>query len=191
MPRDIEYQISQFIDNELPEQEQKALFAFLAENAESRKLFADYLALRAQTRHFYEHLNFTIPDQKKPARIYRFGHGTLIAAIAALIILAFLAVFQFWSAREFKNQNATLQAQLIRHQADYQQLAQEKEKLNQQILSVQEKIQALKSEPQVIKAAHKPVKSRTKLHQSAFAAVNPSIIKITENDFLGPKIIGN
>ena len=56
--KEIEYQISRFIDNDLTDNEQIELFAFMKENKEAREILQDYLKIN---REAYAKYNAEIP----------------------------------------------------------------------------------------------------------------------------------
>jgi len=59
-----EIKISQFIDNELPVNEQQELFRFLAESEKARKVFADYMKMKNETKAFYTEMDIESDGSK-------------------------------------------------------------------------------------------------------------------------------
>jgi len=54
--KEIELQISQFIDNELNDAEQKKLFAVLAEDQNARQTLSDFMQLKKDTSEHYNNI---------------------------------------------------------------------------------------------------------------------------------------
>src|SRR5690242_9420042 len=93
----LEFQISQYVDNTLSAQERAALETDLEGNEEGRKLLEEYRALNDVLRRempvpavnwdrFAEHLSGVVAEEEIPGRRLVIGWGTRLALAASVLI---------------------------------------------------------------------------------------------------------
>jgi len=208
--KDYEVKISQFIDNELPVNEQQELFRFLSENGEAREVLADFVEIKNETKMFYAEMNVESDDSKIIGAVFNKGddkkkYKTLFYfSAAASVVFAFLFLSSFLNGKLKSGQYEKLQTKYISLQKGYVNVLNEKaelEKLNDNLsVEIQKaniKQAAVRHKPvtQMRSAKAKDQKSNlpakhTFRNRNVYAANTP-VYKITKDDFLGQQIIGN
>jgi hypothetical protein len=205
--KDLEFKISQFIDNELPADEQKELFLYLAEDADARETLSDYMQMKSEARQHYESINVTLDEPKvlstgiahaveeKRRYMYMFYFSA-----AASIIFALLVLYNYLQPNPLLPDYYNLQKDYIQLQEEYSRALSDKIELvnmNSQLFDENEKLrskQILSSDHEKEQFSENNVRRNeavtTPLRKTNYLASIPSV-QITENDFLGPKIIGN
>jgi len=89
----IEYQISQYLDGELPEKETKELFLQLASDQQANRLFQQHLKLKNDLKEYYGTIQ--IPSfpanvtEKKTRILYWWPAAAGVAALLLLVLLIF------------------------------------------------------------------------------------------------------
>ncbi len=148
-----ELQISRFIDNELPPEEQKELFRFLAEDNEAQQVLADYMEIRKETKLYYKEMDtdkkgavLPLPLFAKPQRdVYK---KLFYISAAASLILAFLLLFNQLKENPLEEKHIGLQSRFIKLQENYSdilarniELVETNGKLNKEISLKQQRAQ--------------------------------------------------
>jgi hypothetical protein len=207
---DYEIMISRFIDNELLEDEQKELFNFLAGNDEARETMKKFMGIKKEISGYYSGLEIpkteiiALKPKKKPVfpgkKLFRYSYYFSIAASIILVIFLFLERSDRINANhnylnmitKYENLQNSYENVLLKNleiQKDYLQLQTSnntqsengiKKTVNKKsnIKQVENKIEG--------NAGTKPVYiSFDRKHQ------NIPVVQISENDYIGYKIIGN
>lgn len=206
--KDYEIKLSQFIDNELPADKQQELFHFLSENKEARKILADYMKIKNETKSFYKEMNTEFDDtqvissriytQKENERKYKM---MFYFSAAATIVLAFLFGSSFFKSNISLEKYQRLQTKYIIMQKNYSNVLNEKKRLvnltdkfvkeNENLKTKQVSIKHnLFHKSYSIKIKKKPARNLSYKNRNTYFANIPTYT-ITKNDFLGQQIIGN
>ena len=198
--KEIELQISQFIDNELNDAEQKKLFSVLAEDQRARQTLSDFMQLKKNISAHHNSITTNllqmsfIPNQTKdklaPNRKYK---TMFYFSFAASIVLAMLLAWNQKSKDELYEQNNVLQAKynsLERQYSNVKEMKTEKESFSQQLakknaLTEFVKLSSLKTLPRL---PNTEFLSRIKQKYET-RLVNS--VAITKEDFIGGQIVGN
>ncbi len=205
-----EFEISQFVDNELNVAEQKKLFLHLSECETCRETLSDYMGMKKDAKLFYNEIKFTAANPTKfliESDKKRNNYKALFyIAAAASIILCFALISQLNSKNNFKESLNAVQAKYALLHQNYDDLnnsliAKEKEfkiaedknthDMNYAVSSnknLQIKSFAVKNKTEGKK---QNIRSDNRVVHSATAFNNISIVKVTKNDFLTPQIAGN
>ncbi|GBD91801.1 hypothetical protein BMS3Abin04_02533 [bacterium BMS3Abin04] len=208
--KDYEIKISQFVDNELPVNEQQELFRFLSESEEARRVLADYMEIKNKTKSFYTDMDVESDDSKIIGAVLGKGDhrkkykSLFYFSAAAAIVLAFLLLSIFFNNSIEPEKYQELQTKYIALQREYITALNEKgelAKLNNNLSAEIEEVNVKQ-----LPALHKPVIHKKKLNikkkrsrkpggqifrnRNVYAA-NIPVYTITKNDFLGQQIIGN
>lgn len=206
--KDYEFRISQFVDNELPTDEQPELFHFLSENKEARKLLADYMKMKNETKSFYKEMDTEFDDtqvisseiytQKKEEKRYKL---MFYFSAAATIVLAFLLGSSFFKSNISLEKYQKLQTKYIIMQENYKNVLNEKKRLVNLTDKFTIEIKKLKTKQvpakhksfnksNLIKTQNKPSTNFIYKNRNTYFANIPTYT-ITKSDFLGQQIIGN
>jgi len=215
--KDYEFKISQFVDNELPANEQRELFLFLSENEDGRKMLSDYMEMKKESKSFYTGMNTELDGtkvisagifaQKEKEKKYK---SMSYFSAAAAILFAFLLLFNQFKPNALLTKYQNLQTEMIKLQENYStvlnkqielvelntQLYEETEKLKiaQMEINKQDKKVSSVQTPEINKQQkYKRGSSYTvgNLGSKLASLKNVQRIEITKNDFLGGQIIGN
>ncbi|MCF7859565.1 MAG: hypothetical protein K9N07_09645 [Candidatus Cloacimonetes bacterium] len=207
--KNYEEKISMFLDNELPVDEQPELFAFLSESEDGRKALNDYMELQSSTRSFFSEMEVDLPalelpkdaDYNKP----NYFKPLFYFSAAASIILAMLLFFSPFSDSQMITKYSELQRELIDLQESYKKSLQtniDLIKRNDEIVSQIQKADQQRNEREVIQVSRQknsepnsapkinPQAKQLTAKKNNYLASVPTY-KITDDDFIGRKIIGN
>lgn len=206
--KNYEEKIGMFLDNELPVEEQPELFAFLSESEVGRKALNDYIEMKSSARSFYSEMETDLPalelpkdaDYNKP----NYFKPLFYFSAAASIILAMLLFFSSFSDSQMHVKYSELQRELIDLQESYKKSLQtniDLIKRNDEIVSQIQMVKVQK-EPEVTQTSRienlKPktapkekIKVKPVIQQSKNYLASVPTYKITDDDFIGRKIIGN
>ncbi len=198
--KEIELQISQFVDNELNDAEQKKLFSVLAEDQNARQTLSDFMHLKKNIS--AHHNNITtdllprsfIPDQTKdkhePNRKYK---AMFYFSLAASIVLAMLLAWNQKSKDELYEQNNVLQAKynsLERQYSNVKETKTEKESFSQQ-LAKKSALTKFVKQPSLKTLPKLPdTEFLSRIKQKYETRLANSVV-ITKEDFIGGQIVGN
>jgi hypothetical protein len=210
----VEFEISKFIDHELDSEDEKKLFAHLAECTKCRSAFTDYLKFKTETKNFYTDLGkgFDEPLQIPALPIsskYNYKYPFYIAA-AASVIMALLFLFQINNNSSDKMKLSELQTRYISLEKKMDSLTKrfnEKSTVNNQAATtpidgtgsedkVKLKISRRKMEKVELSYNNKnysyPVISNKEKTYSYIKYISSLPMEnITNDDYLTPKIPGN
>ena len=203
--KDIELQISQFIDNELSDGDQKQLFMALAEDKSVREILSDFMKLKKGIAQHHGNITenlhpIPIPlDQTKSYSKQSNKYKTMFYfSAAAAIVLAMLL-----SLSRIESQNNFIQFAALQKQ--YNSLKIE----NSEVINQKETMKEIPQEPLLIKTINKSIKTK---NNKTFLAANVQttenkdrmnkLVQITEiiqankavitkDDFIGGQIVGN
>jgi len=202
-----EFEISQFMDNELPADEQKNLFAHLSECGECAKVLSGFMNIKMGVNSVYSDMNvelkssFAVIDAPEPLTKKRNIYKTMFYyAAAASVLLGFFLFLLEGNQSALENKYLKLQKENLNLQNRYTVVLNENQNLTEMNknyfdkLNVQAvKFKAPKSSSRIIstmKGSGKTVASINKKRiPSGFTQV--SYAKITNEDFLLPQMIGN
>jgi len=206
--KDYKITISQFVDNELPVNEQREFFLFLSGNEEARKILADYMKMKNETSSFYAEMDAEFDDtevisagiysQKKIEKRYKM---ISYFSAAATIVLVSLLLTNFFKNSVTSEKYQKLQTKYIILKENYSNVLNEKKRLvnlTDKFIKETERLRT-KQVPTKHKLLHKnySVKTKNKLgrkltykNRNTYFAKIPTY-KITKDDFLGQQIIGN
>ncbi|MCF6269193.1 MAG: hypothetical protein L3J41_05765 [Melioribacteraceae bacterium] len=206
--KDYEFKISQFVDNELSESEQKELFLFLAENEAGREVLSDFIEIKKEIKSFYSGMNNTKvvtigkATQNKKERKQK---AMFYFSTAAAILFGFLFLFNQFKENPFLIKYQNLQTEMIELQENYSDVLKRQTdliKINHQLYIGTQQLKTSKVAKQngrdnkstiLQSAINKNGKNYSPVNQGRMLASlqNIQIIEITKNDFLGGQIIGN
>lgn len=205
--QDYELKISQFIDNELPVDEQKELFLHLADNEEARESLSDYMQMKVEAKQHYESIRVALNEPKILAT--NVAHATeqnrrymymFYFSAAASVVFAFLWLYTYFLPNPLLPEYYKLQSDYISLQEEHSGALSEKIELvniNSYLYDENEKLRSRQISliKEVKKQLVEKVVSTNEIRErpprkNNYLASIPSV-KITEDDFLGPKIIGN
>ncbi len=124
--QDYELKLSQFIDNELPIDEQQEFFYFLSQNEEARNTLAEYIEMKKEAKSLYTSLevqlndpNFTNLYAGKPEKNNKKYKFMFYFSAAASIIFAFLFLFNEFSPNPILKKYQNLQSEMIELKENY------------------------------------------------------------------------
>jgi hypothetical protein len=214
--KNYELKISQFVDNELPENEQKELFQYLSESQEARKILIDFTEIKGETKSFYTVMNAEMDELKnaipKIAPQKEKKYKTMFYySVAASIIFALLFLINQFKENTTLVKYKELQSEMIVLQDSYSdalnkqtellyinnQLYVESQKLKTTKVAEGDKLdtRAQRDEQSMTKKQNKDAgrRSNSSVNTSRMLASlnNVQTITITKNDFIGGQIIGN
>ncbi len=202
-----EFEISQFLDNELPIVEQKTLFSHLSVCDECSKAMSDLIKIKQGVKSVYDEMHVELKDYsslttllesgRKKRNIYRTMFYTVTAAS---ILLGFFLILLEGNYSSLENKYLQLQSEGSRLQDKYTMALNENKRLSEMNKNNFDKMNFLVAkykigEPVTLKSP--PMKSATKIIASSNKKRIPtgvmygSLEKITKEDFLVPQIIGN
>jgi len=199
-----DYEISLFIDGELPDEEQNKLFEHLAECYECRSALVEFQSTKIKSKSYYgaqlPEANGTIipmAPEVKTAKTNIFKTAFYIAAAACMLIgLLFLMNQMQQDKLKYKLANLETKYSLLENnfkQASIQKQDEVnvKEASTEKVKNFHAKKLPGKSEIQNIKP--NSVKMKTENRKSDYAQYFSSLKteRITKNDFLIPQLIGN
>ncbi len=203
-----EEKISQFVDNELPVNEQRELFEFLSENEEARETLHDYMQMKNDTKIFYGNLNADLPKLNIPVPLAagneqkNYYKPMFYFSAAASIILLMLLLFNQPVKDRFEERYSDLQSELISLQQEHAELLQSNINLikqNEKFVSELKMIETAKTveqkqeEPKPVIKNKKPEQTieRPRRSRSANYLANIPTYQVNDKDFLGSQIVGN
>lgn len=199
---DIEFKISQFIDNEMPLEEQGVFFKELSLNAEARFVLNDFLVMKKEISGHYSGMNPDLPaikissySQGKGANLYK---RMFYFSAAALILVLIGSAFLFSDLINTRNNLNALKADYTKTGLDLQ----NSKKDNLPVKTVLAQV-SKSSKPRVFHAAV-DTKNQAAAEKTGIQNTMPVVrnqmskyekdfvaIKITKDDFLIPQMIGN
>lgn len=204
--KDYEMKISQFVDNELDIDEQAELFEYLSRNEDARVLLNDYMHMIHECKTYYSEMKtenlvdeISIVTKDTERGNTRKSNFITYFSAAASIVLLFL-LFNSYSVDHDKKESLTkLQTEYINLQKDYAKLLMEKVELvelNHKIYEENRNLQVVsykqESENQKVviqKTKTKKLTSPFVKRRNFFTEINT--IKVTDDDFLVAKMVGN
>ncbi len=202
-----EFEISQFLDNELPADEQKKLFMHLSECSECAKVLSDFMKMKKDVRSVYDDMNVELKDSSalmnllEPPTKKRNSFKTMFYfTAAASILLGFFLILLEGNQSSLKNQYLQLQKESLKLQNTYAVVLNEKRQLTEINKTYFDKMNLLTT-PYRLSKTHSPKTSVINGNYKAITSINKKRIpsggmpvafaKITKEDFLIPQIIGN
>ena len=197
---ELEYKISQLVDNELSDLEQAELFDEFANNIEARESFREFLKIKKEIGSHYSGFNMnnvSIPQKFQPSNrrrsfIYKIG---FYSSIAASIILAMMLLLSQTNNSILKIKYELLDANyksLINTLDDFKnalnkkEFAKIKDETKPRVNLIAADVQKSKSQHIVLTKAREMLKELTPKLQFA-----QNKIVITQNDFIGGKVVAN
>lgn len=198
--KEIELQISQFIDDELNDAEQKKLFAILAEDQNARQKLSDFMQLKKNISAYHNNITTDllsatfITDQTKgklgPNRKYK---AMFYFSLAASIVLVMLLVWnQKSKSKAYENYNIlqTKYEKLVSQYTNVTEMKIEKESFSQQLAknTVLAEFRKSPSMKNISKLPNVGFLSRIK---QKYEAKPVNSVVITKEDFIGGQIVGN
>ena len=212
-----ELEISQFMDNELSDDEQKILFTHLSECEECRKTLSDFMEMKKESRLFYENINvelksaITLPfgvDSKKEKNIYK---PLFYYAAAASIIFGLLFLLQQFDKSKIEKKYTTLETEYRKLDRNYNQVIKGKNddisgktlKENISRQHIPGNLRAVGEESGEAAAVNRITYNSAKQSSSKLVAEEAGyrryqlrsreiqVVKVTKSDYLTPQIVGN
>lgn len=202
--KEIDFKISQFIDNELSDAEQKELFAVLSENKDARQTLAEFLRMKKDTsKHYIEITADLLPmpsdllvtmNKKRQPNIYRF---MFYFTAAAAVILLMLLTWNQNGKEDYSSDYRTLKTNYESLQKNYENsLKQLKDLRIKQTVTSTTKSNTKKRElkHELIFTSNtgpirKPFNSLNEKYLANLPKFTP--ITISKEDFIGGQIVGN
>ncbi|MDP3683936.1 MAG: zf-HC2 domain-containing protein, partial [Ignavibacteria bacterium] len=131
-----EIEISQFMDNELPADEQKNLFAHLSECGECAKVLSDFLNIKMDVKSVYDDMNVELKNSSAVLKadesltMKRNVYKTLFYyTAAASVIFGFFLFFLEGNQSVLENKYLILQKERVNLQNKYAVILNEKQQL--------------------------------------------------------------
>lgn len=207
-----EYEINRFIDHQLKEEEQKELFAHLANCSDCAALLNDYMEIKEKANNFYKGLRYE-PGERKLAFSYekksKYKYGFYFSAAAA-IILGFLFLLGLHNKNSNEQKYSQLNAKFITLEKSFKSLTENqtgdkasikeneiknsfKNKLRNESAVIKKKGNAIRQETSHKNNEAKYVsykKRKTRFDYLDYIDSLPAK-HITSDDFLTAQIIGN
>lgn len=202
-----EFEISQFMDNELPADEQKILFAHLSECGECAKILSDFMNIKMGVKSAFDDMNvelknsFAVINAHEPVTKNRNVYKTMFYyTAAASVIFGFFLFFFEGNQSALEKKYLMLQKEQINLQNKYAVILNEKQQLIEMNKNYFDKMnlqtvkyKAPENSSRIIstkKGSYKTIASINKKRiSSGFTQV--SYTKIIKDDFLIPQMIGN
>ena len=198
--KEIELQISQFIDNELNDAEQKKLFSVLTEDQNARQILADFMRLKKNISTHHNSITTDLlpmsfaPDQTKsklePNRKYK---TMFYFSLAASIVLAMLLVWNQKSKDELFEQNNVLLVkyeEVINQYSNLMEMKAEKESFSRQ-LAKKNILTELRKKPSVKSVSNFQNTTFLSRIKQKYETKPINSVAITKEDFIGGQIVGN
>ena len=200
-----ELEISRFVDNELPPDEQKMLFAHLTDCEECRGTLSDFMEMKKESRSFYESIDVELkPAIKLPAEVESRKEGNIYKSLfyfsaAASVILGLLFLMKQSSVDILESEYSSLKVkynELISAGNNVQKNNFTNEMKAAGVSSKKKKVSTSANRVKNL-AVNKTIKnlpSRILLNESRHPLQKSQqiqIVQVTKNDFLTPQIIGN
>ncbi|MCK9211109.1 MAG: zf-HC2 domain-containing protein [Ignavibacteriaceae bacterium] len=203
-----EFEISQFLDNELPADEQKKLFMHLSKCSECAEVLSDFMKMKKDVKSVYNDMNVELKDSSalmnllEPPTKKRNSYKTMFyfTAVASLMLGFFLILLE-GNQSSLKNQYLQLQKESLKLQNEYAVVLNEKRQLTEVNKTYFDKMNLLKTTSYRLPTTHFPKTSVINGSYKAITSINKKRIpsggmpvafaKITKEDFLIPQIIGN
>ena len=199
--KEIELQISQFIDNELTDTEQKELFTTLAESENARRILSDFMQLKKETSNYYASINtdllprainrLKIENKLKVPGKYKVRY---YLSLAASFVMAMLLFWNQGEKEKSYSQLASLENQYTLLKNEYTKVIQIKkidlvdQKTEPLVKSINKnkgnKFSSTRINLAVNQASKRGLKQYTEMLQYSRAT-------ITKEDFIGGQIVGN
>ncbi|MFA6979273.1 MAG: zf-HC2 domain-containing protein [Ignavibacteriaceae bacterium] len=202
-----EFEISQFMDNELPADEQKNLFAHLSDCGECARVLSDFMNIKMGIKSVYDDMNvelknsFAVIKAQEPVTKKRNVYKTMFYyTAAASVLFGFFLFFLEGNQSALEKKYLILLQERFNLQNKYTIVLNEKQQLTEMNKNYFDKTnlqtvkyKAPKNSYRIItteKGSYKTVASINKKRlPPGFAQV--SYTKITKDDFLIPQMIGN
>lgn len=202
-----EFEISQFMDNELPADEQKNLFAHLSECSECAKVLSGFMNIKMGVNSVYSDMNvelkssFAVINAPEPLAKKRNIYKTMFYyAAAASVLLGFFLFLLEGNQSTLENKYLKLQKESLNLQNRYTNALNE----NQQLVEMNKeyfgkmnlqmvKNNSPKSSSRIITTMKGSDKTITSINKKRIPPgfTQVSYAKITKEDFLLPQMIGN
>ena len=199
--KDIEYKISLFIDNELPENEQADFFKYLSEDKDSREMLSDLNKMKTGLKEHYNDIkgdmDFPLTlvkgnDNEKKYKTY-FYYAAAASLLFLILSISLLVNAQFY--KEDINKSKTV----------YESVKNDNEKLKNEITQLITEKSYLQTESHdkktvILKTAAgikiTPNKNTIKNNESYYTFLdnkikNAPVVKISKSDFITQQMIGN
>jgi|SRR3989339_326945 len=194
--KEIELVISQFIDNELNDEEQKKLFVVLAEDQNLRQTLSDFMQIKKNTSEHYKNITTELfrPAIKQTGTEPNKKYKTMFYfSLAASIVFATLLAWNQNSKDEISKQYYALQSQfksLERQYSNVKEMKTEKESFSQLLAkkNVRTKFKKWISLKTIPRLPNAEFLSRIK---QKYEAKPVNSVAITKEDFIGGQIVGN
>jgi hypothetical protein len=198
--KEIELQISQFIDNELNDTEQKELFAVLAIDRNARQTLSDFIQLKKNISAHHNDITTNllptsfIPNQTKdrlePNRKYK---AMFYFSLAASIVLAMLLAWNQKSKDEAYEHTNVLQAKYEKLVSQYTNVTETK--MEKELASLQlaknNVLTELRKSPSMKTVSKLPSAEFLNRIKQKYEANPVNRAVITKEDFIGGQIVGN
>lgn len=191
---EIEFKISQLIDNELNDTEQSELFEILSQNKNARDAFNELMDIKREAAICYagstanldlaEQIKFT-GNERKNVSIYKVS---FYFSAAAVLVLAALLLFNLNSSNQ-------LQAQINSLMTQKQFLSNERSARQTNVLQTLQKETQIEKNKTAKVVVHKKDNvrriSRSAVSQAYYNSFQINRVVVTNEDFIGGKIVAN
>ncbi len=194
--KEIDLQISQFIDNELNDAEQKKLFAVLAEDQNARQTLSDFMQLKKDTSEHYKNITTELilpaisQTTAEPNKKYKM---MFYLSLAASIVLAMLLAWNQSGKEKVLKQFDVLLAKyeiLMNQYSDAIEKKNEKEPFPQQ-LAKKSILTELRKKPSVKSISNFQNTTFLSRVKQKYETMPIKSVVITKEDFIGGQIVGN
>jgi hypothetical protein len=202
--KDIEFKISQFIDNELSDAEQKDLFGVLAEDQKARQMLADYMKMKKDTSTHYKNINAElaplavnqpyVKSERRQSNIYKL---MFYCSAAAAVILLMLMWWNQEGKGEISSQYSLLKAKYFSLEEQYAiSMNWNRDIQEKNIVPTVNQLNIRKSTHKheiIFTSNTKSIRKPNTLQTEKYLAKLPKItaITISKEDFIGGQIVGN
>ncbi len=204
-----ELEISQFVDNELPEHGRKELFVHLAECEECGRVLADYMEMKSGSRSFYENMEYepehpvnlpVLPQRTKERNIYQ---AMFYFAAAASVVLGLMFFMQQSSTNTITQKYKMLKTEYGKLDFNYNQAIKEVKTAEENYApqNIPNDIKRGKEKSKKAQAAGRMAYKNTRQNTTDLTAENKDymgnrpqlirVVKVTQSDYLTPQIVGN
>ncbi|NJD23763.1 MAG: hypothetical protein FIA82_14030 [Melioribacter sp.] len=202
--KDIELQISQFIDQELSDTEQRELFTVLSEDEKARRVLSDFMQIKKNTSDHYSNITTNLSQVQIPQpQIKNLQESSskyrtmFYFSLAASIVLALLLVWSQSDRNKTENLYSALYTKYIGLQKQYSLFSQAKREdvlQNEKQFQISSRQSITRNKSSESEKAKFPIASLSTGRKSE--RLNKLLddmltAKITKDDFLTPQMIGN
>ncbi len=200
-----ELEISQFVDNELPVDEQKKFFVHLSNCEECGRTLSDFMRIKKESKLFYNGMDvdfkrsIKLPETILPKKEKNIYKALFYFSVAASIVLGILFLLQQLDGNKIGTKYSILEAKYTALSKNYFDVLKDKAKNFNALLTtnaetpskkyILKKTKSVKSSTgnNFLAATDKKIKLSNKNRN--FSSIQ--VVKITKSDFLTPQIVGN